>query len=408
MLKLRARLFALVLLSLTGLGLISYSNSSVAQLLDVKTISQLPTYLGAMDHDTFIALTDVHKEIPMDDKSLSYSVRLPKAWDKKVDHGTGAMSHISEKVLGEIVRYYSPSDFYTISRFSITALALEDRITARNWFLNHVMVNGYVLQGMKVLSDYEVEGLYVLIEGDTSYSVRSKAVISGSRMFIVSYYVPYNTWEKDDKTRAMQERSISSFRFLSPDIDTTKLTQDFQFLNLVKFEYPSTWRLTSRDTHSIEGASVRILNTKNSNLLEGQIGVDIVSTESETTISQEIALLRNKLAEYGFKIKEVIEQEHNYNFDQHIYFNRVEAYSVDGIERSTIDHEYWIAVLVEDRHFYVVTLLTPSRLHSFYNWAINSEAFQTVIESIGPYVSESDLERIKRVEEEKRKAALNE
>jgi len=367
-----------------------HGNSAFAQQLDITKINEIPTYLGSLDEDSFVALTSLEEDVPLNDKSMSFQIRLPKAWRKSEEVSSGTMRGVSDRVLGEIVRYYSPSDFYTISRFSITALELPNAITARNWFLNYVMSNGYVLQGMKEISEREVEALYVLIDGDTSYSVRSKAVINGSRIFLISYFVPYQKWSETPQERGMQERVIQSFRFLHPEEGIIGQTEIYEFLDLVAFDYPSTWRLTAPNANSVEGMNATLVNTIDKSLLEGKIDIQIVSTESETTIAEEILALKREIKELGFKVEDVIEHDNEYSFHEDVYYNRVEVYRLEGIEGRIIAHEFWVAVLVEDRYFYIVTLMSPNRTDSFYTWAINMEAFATVIESIGPIVRSSE------------------
>lgn len=376
-------LFAFFVMFLQG-------QNAMAQAMDLTQIKEIPTYLGSLDEDSFIALTSLEEDTPLNDKSMSYQIRLPKAWEKSVEVSSGTMRAMSNKVLGEIVRYYSPSDFYTVSRFSITALELSNTITARNWFLNYVMSNGYVLQGMKEYSSREVEALYVLIDGDTSYSVRSKAVINGSRMFLISYYVPYKKWSETPEERAIQERVIQSFQFLEPDKGQVGQTDIYEFLDLVAFEYPVSWRLTAPNANSVEGMYAALINTADESLLEGKIDIRITSTETDITIAEEILALKSEIKELGFTVEDVIKHDTDYDFHEDVYYNRVELYRLEATEGRMISHEFWVAVLVEDRYFYIVTLLTPNRNDSFYTWAINMEAFAAVVESIGPLTRRPD------------------
>lgn len=360
---------------------------ALAQALDVDSIPALPTYRGAMDVDTFIALTDSHEAVPMQDKYMHYQVRLPKGWEKSKDMSSGSVlneKNLTSNILGEIVRYYSPSDFYTLSRFSITAMAMERQIAAKNWFLNYVMTNGYVLQGLKVISEREAEALYVLIDGDTSYSVRSRVVINGRRIFIVSYYVPYKKWSEDPKERAMQEYAINSFKFLTPAKPDTNFVQSFNYLDLVEFDYPSSWRLQAPRAYSSEGLDARLLSTMNKKTLNGEIDISIVSTKTETTIAEELKKVKDKLDKYGFGLGDPVKMEKTFKFNNYIYFSRVEAFKAPSTHDGVIDHEFWIAILVEDRYINIITLLTPNRRDSFYTWSINIEAFKDVIESFRP------------------------
>ncbi|HEY8189393.1 MAG TPA: hypothetical protein VIF12_01820, partial [Micavibrio sp.] len=118
--------------------------------------------------------------------------------------------------------------------------------------------------------------------------------------------------------------------------------------------------------------------------LNGEIDIHVVSTELDTTLAQEIKLVQKSIGDRGLVIGKLIEEPHEFKFSDHIYFSRIEVYAANDKDHALIDHEYWIGVLIEDRYFYIVTMLTPSRSADFYNWATNTEAFKAVVETLRP------------------------
>lgn len=48
--------------------------------------------------------------------------------------------------------------------------------------------------------------------------------------------------------------------------------------------------------------------------------------------------------------------------------------------------------MVEDRYYYIVTMLTPGRKADFYTWALNTETFGSVIQSLMPQVAGETLD----------------
>ena len=115
------------------------------------------------------------------------------------------------RLLGPIARYVGPSNLLALSRVEISAMQLSQDITTRNWFLHYILTRNYTLTGMQLVSDTRVEAEYVLNEKGISYVVRTAAISNGSRMILVSYYVPEKFWEKE---KELQEMAISSFQFL--------------------------------------------------------------------------------------------------------------------------------------------------------------------------------------------------
>jgi hypothetical protein len=391
---------------------------------DPGKIEEIPSYKEKMSDEEFERTSREHSEVPFGDKYLAYKLRLPKDWYKSKDPFNTAKEEelkkkkeeglpISRRLLGEVARYYGTADMRTPPRLEILALELEHEITAKNWFLNHVFTNGYALQGLKEVSDRRIDGLYVMIDRqNVSYKVRMAAEINGPRMVLIKHFLPERNLnselnlilsgerEKPSQQRinevatelqnsyfkelAQQEYIIESFKFLNPEKARVELTRTYSFLDLLRFDYPSSWRLVNPEIVDIQEMSAQIMNTKDEETLSGEISINILSTELDTDISNEMNFIKEDLADRGLELKSLIESPDDFNFHSHVFFDVVEVYEVTSNKTKIFEHEFWVAILLEDRYYYIVTMITPGRGIDFYNWARNTEAFEKVIETMRP------------------------
>ncbi|MFN3827618.1 MAG: hypothetical protein ACK4NR_08350 [Micavibrio sp.] len=297
--------------------------------------------------------------------------------------------NLNTSLLGPVAKYVGPTSAYVTSRLEIYAMQLTQGMTTRNWFLNYILGRNYTLMGMEQVTKNRVDAEYVLLDNGVSYVVRTAAISNGDRMVLISYYVPEKKWEAE---KALQEDCLDSFRFLNPEKDRTDDRQIYGFLDFVKFSYPGTWRLIAPNIDSIENMKVKLIYTVDSQTLDGEIDVSIISTELDTTLMKEVDYLREDLEERGFKIGENLPVNDAYTFDRSITFNRIEAYSIENDEKSYIDYEYWLGIMVEDRYYYFVTMVTPGRKADFYTWARNTEAFSMIVQSMMPQVAGEALD----------------
>ncbi len=358
-----------------------------AQESQIKGFKDLPSYMKEANLAEFEKATELIEEKPRGDRFLEFEVRIPKNW-KRVgeriddsDVNNGGDVKLSRRILGRLVKYYGAGTFAAPSHFDVQAIELDQQITAKNWFLGYLQSNSYTLQGLKVFNNQKVEALYVLVEDAVSYVVRTTATINGPRMVLASYYLPEEAWMKE---RALQEYVLGSFRFLEPEQVKLQPTRTYTFLDLLRFDYPSSWRLLAPDINNIDSMNVRLVNSKDTKTLVGEINARIVSTELETSLPQELNLLKENIMSMGLEVGELLETPANYKFQPQVTFARVEVYNAKARSNNVQDHEYWLAVMAEDRYYYIISMLTPSRDNDFYNWASNTEAFQLIIESIRP------------------------
>lgn len=349
-----------------------------AQLYEAGKIKLVPEY--DITQEELLATTDEFADKPFGDKYLAYKIRLPKGWTKRPSEVT-TNADISKKLLGEIARYYGPNAPDARSYFVIQAAELDYEITAKNWFMNYILSRGYTLQGMTTVSDKRVEALYVMLDKDQSYVVRTVGEVNGSRMILAMYFIPEARWNAE---KVLQSHAMKTFQFDSPEKVRVEQTRTYAFLDLLRFDYPASWRLLAPNIYSIEAMDAKIVNASEDSILNGEVDIHVVSTELDTTLAEEIKNVQKGLESKGLAIGKLIEQPQDYKIHDHVYFSRIEVYLANDPERSLVDYEYWIGVLMEDRYFYIVTMLTPARGTEFYVWARNTEAFKLMVQSLRP------------------------
>ena len=300
-----------------------------AQEFDVIRPQPLPQ-VSAIPPDVFRDETTLHQDIPAGDANLAYRLRLPKAWEKSRDVGLGELK-VSKAVLGEIVRYYGPPILDKRSSFSIEALQMDYEISAKNWFTNFILSNGYTLEGMQVVSDTKVEAVYVYIENDISYVARTVAEVMGSRVVLARYLVPYEFWAEE---KSMQAACLASFSLTNADRRATEIMDSYVFLDLIEFQYPISWSARAPGVSSLERMEASLISSSDMKILSGQIDVQVIARKEEgVSLKDEILKLRNRIAgKSGFRVGERIELIPAFQFQPEIRAATVEAYAGTSAE----------------------------------------------------------------------------
>jgi hypothetical protein len=252
-----------------------------AQGVDPDKVPKIPHYT-TLTEAQFETDSAVHKDVPQGDKYLAYSIRLPKGWRASSDSvsnaaalsaAAGDKKKANQRLLGKVGEYLGPLNGDFPSRIVIEAMSLDYDISARNWFLNYVLMNGFTLQGMDVIDKTRIEALYVMVEGDTTYVVRTIAQINGPRIVLASYYLPEASWNTE---RAVQEKAIESFTFDNPEQVRIEQTHTYAFLDLVRFDYPQSWKLLAPNIDSIDNMDARLISSKDDKTLNGESDLHLV------------------------------------------------------------------------------------------------------------------------------------
>lgn len=336
--------------------------------------------------------TLLHEATPLGDSALSYRVRLPKDWTEPTDVGLSNYK-LSNRLMGEIAQFFGPPKMYLRSRFTIEALGLNYQLTAEQWFLQHVMANGYTMQGMKTISDHRVEALFVLVQGDTTYVVRAVAEINGKRVVLAQYYLPSQYWNDE---KIMQAQVMKSFALTKPDTEFVEKMQVYQFLDVAEFKYPTSWVIRADPVRSIDRMSVEVRNVVSKDhvvlkkdkdkplQLNGKIEIALVSSFVVDDLESELDKFKKDLTKTGLILGDFIEDRDDFTYDDAVEFGSTKVYKAFDEQKTLLDYELWLTVMSSGSYYYFVTLLTPSRDASYFIWSRNTQTYKLITSLIEP------------------------
>lgn len=345
--------------------------------------------LELVSEEEFNKSSTLYKETPFDDEFLSYSVRLPKNWSKQ-DSGVVGSVNLSNKILGELDRYYAPPRLGERSRFTMQAVELEYRLTAEQWLALFVLENSYTLEGMKVIDDSRVEVIYVLVDKGQTYIVTATAIVSGPRVIFAKYTAPSEVWEAESP---VAYRVIESFELLNIDDSEIEPVTPYQFLDIAQMEYPTSWRLITKPLKSAEQMSVDLLNITSINsfstakILKGKMEVHLVADYAVEDIEKDIIAFKDGVVIERLTIRDQIEEIEDFVIDEAMDLLEVKVYEAASDEGSIVDYEFWMAVMYAQDYYYFITLLTPARDSDYLSWARNTQTLRVVSETIAPLVN---------------------
>ncbi len=354
-----------------------------AQGYDMSSLKEVPDYSDEGEYD-FDKISKVINVVPYNDEQLEFDVRISKEWlnltERELgEEGWSDNQNFNTKIFTIVSEFIDPTKGIFSSRFEVKALELEYETTARNWFFQYILQSGYNMQALTVVSDSEVETLYVYVNKDRSYIARSRFFINGNRVIMATYTMPDTRWAEE---RFMQQKVVQSFELKNPVKMKLDVTDTYQYFDVVQFDYPEDWRLATPNVYGLDGMEVRIFQAdKNDQGVAGEIFVDIVSVESETTLREEVNEILESVAKRDIKVGNLIGESDDFEYKPHIYYHKVEIYEAVYKNYKTVTHEFWLAILAEENYYYIVTMITPNRNTDFFTWSRNIEAYKILLES---------------------------
>lgn len=368
----------LLLALLSVCGVVPFQGALAQKILE-RFNTPLPE-IPLMEEQDFLAATTLYEDTPYNDEALAYKIRLPKNWQKLTEAGQGSFS-LSSTILGEIARYYGPPTLTGRSFFKIQALELKFQTSAPEWFLQYTLSNGYTLEGMKIHNDKKVEALFVVNEGDASYSVRTIAHVNEKRMILAQYYVPYEFWEDE---KAMQAQALGTFELVNLKDMLIEEMRTFQFLDVAEYKYPVSWELRTPGMKSMDRMNTILINKPKPDSMDGQIEIDLISHYIAEGLKEEIRAYKKKMEERGMLFGKMIEKKEGYDLDTLFDFALTEVYQVSDKDSALHNYEFWFTVMSAGEYYYFVSLLTPARDDDFFIWSRNTFTYELVLESMVP------------------------
>lgn len=344
----------------------------------------------------FESKSDLIKVMPLNDKSLSYHVRLPKGWIQLNTDEVDANS--ATGILRQISAYTSPPRIERRSLFRVSIIDLDSLITVDDWFISYMLEMGFSVEGMKIKSQRLMNAQYTVFENGEPYVVRAVVAISGSRIVLAEYLVHDDVYkqEKDEQIWAM-----TGFALDNP-VDVLPISmKTYNFVDIAKFDYPANWVIQAPQITDITRMEASVLNGKSlkqgetvtsNNELLGRIDVSLVSKDQGLTLADEINLLKEGLKNRKYKLGDYIENVEETKINPLITSSRIDVYQVEGVSKKLAGYEYWVGVLESRTRYYLVRLTTVSRGENFKIWAENVETYKVLLRSLGPASVATDEE----------------
>jgi len=377
-------------LMIVFLGLVMFfSPASYAQQVVEGFKVEMPK-LKEVELDVFNKTSTLYKRMPFGDEYLAYSVRLPKNWSKQANEG-GEDFRLSNKVLGEIDRYYAPVRMGERSYLSVKAVELDHKLTAEQWFLLYMLENSYTLQGMPVVDDNRVEVLYVVVNRGVTYIAMAAAQISGKRVVFSQYVMPSDVW---DAEQGYATRVMESFQLDKLDDAPVEEKVQYQFLDVAEMSYPVSWDIRTRPLRSLDKLSARLLNVKKktgfggARYLNGQIDVHLINEFIVDDIEDDIENFKSEISADNLVIGDALETLEGFEVHESITPISAMVYKATDKARSLLGYEFWLSVVQSGEYYYFVSLLTPARDADYASWARNIETFKELNQNIETFYDE--------------------
>jgi hypothetical protein len=348
-----------------------------------------------MPQAEFDALTDYVEAKPFDIKALEYSIRLPKEWTQSETPSQTDVS-ASNKVFSEIARFHGPPSIDSRSSITIKTINLEFRQNAEQWMMWYLLKHGMAVQGFQGHGDARAEALYVIVENDVQYAIRSLAVLNGKQAVLVEYSLPTDNWQDE---KIIQAQVIDSFRLKHEVVEDIENMVLYRFLDISGFEHPESWQLKAMPLKTVDRMRVELLSLvqleteerRKRRILNGKMEIDLVAIHSSKPLNEEVEEIKQRVGASGLMIGELVDFKDDFKAHEALKFKAIDVYDVQDNKNDLIKYELWIGTLASDNYYFFVTLLTPSRDQDYFTWVKNSHTYLDVISRFQPVLEEEAL-----------------
>jgi hypothetical protein len=349
--------------------------------------------------ETFNAQTvEQSYKAPFGDETLGYSIRLPKNWSANLALQTAGDGQsnggLSSAVFSMIARYVGQPVNLQRSEIVIEAIKLDRGIDLKSWLKNHILTGGQTITAMNEPSPSEIEVLYVKVDRDLTYIVRSRAFLNGPNIIMVNYYLPQENYELEG---ALQAQVLRAFSLLKPVDDSIEKQEVYGFLDQSFFNYPASWILKPQEIYSIDRMMASLyqqitpLDEREEPIITGQIQVFVISKLLKTSLADEVKSYKDGLKIPNYKLGGFIENI-SYTFKDGIS-GQTQAYVLEPEQASKYKpYEIVVSVLQGKDFYYILHLITPSRQHDFLTWSKNMTTFKVVNETLRRNKFTDDME----------------
>ncbi len=339
---------------------------------DMPKIELLP-------EEEFVEKTVSQHEMPVGARALSFSIRIPKDWTAADDVSLGSLV-ISDKIVSNMAKYFGPVSTGVRHRMSVDVIGVTYQMTAKHWFIQYILDNGYSVQGVTVHDDHRVEGLYIFVEDNVSYVVRSVVQLSGKNIVFVQHFLPLEEWHAN---KVMQAQVLKSFALDTLSTETIEKMKTYNFLDIAEFQYPESWKLKVKAIRSVDRMDAEILNrheqqygARSVDLLSGRISFELISIFATQGVDNEIERFKAELTERGLFVQDFMGDYTDFVFEDPDVMAETHVFEMIDKNQGAQEYEFWVTVMAFGDYYYYISLLTPTRESDFLKWSRNTQAYK--------------------------------
>lgn len=352
---------------------------------------------SAISAKTLEETTQLTQQVPFGDKEFEFQLRLPKTWVMSEFARYGLPGEEKYAVLTNIARYFGPAIEDARPYVWIEVERQKRYMTAEAWARAYMIKRGISPQAIHIVSDTEIQVLYVDVRDFRTYAVRTLFRMVGDAMVLVSFGAPVEGYKE---FKDMMAVTLNSFHLLQPNQRQIEQIKEYRLLNVLKFRYYDSWLPRNEYSDStlrpsIELHNPQLVNNEKKELLQGLILVNIWRKSDQFTPESNMQVITDRLQELSMTLKKPLEAEkplplfggftkitRTPYLAQVATYVRKDQFDIVKSDESKTQQEVWITVL--DNGYYVayLTLITPLQGTNYVIWAQNMAAYDLLMKSI--------------------------
>jgi len=340
---------------------------------DLTNLKSLPDG-SSMSIEAFIEESQEFTQVDEDRPYLNYRVLLPKTWSSSFSNQQD-VGRFNPNFLTDLGRYVSPPYGDKRAFLSVQATVLRYESFAEDWLRNQILINGYSVNAISVKSNYEVEALYSAFEGNITFAVRARVIIDGNLLYFVRYALPI---EYFSQRADHQKHVMDSFKLLNPTGGSIEKTRRFSLLDVLTFDYPSSWVIKNPELKKLDHLKVDLLRLEQDSIILGRIGMEALEKVPNLDLSSHMQRITGKLEDKGVKIDE-LKKQIQVVLPQKFAGGAVEVYDTYSPSEEGIEQEFWFSFFESNDYYFFFTMLTPTRDASYEEWSRNRAVFIKIL-----------------------------
>ena len=346
----------------------------------IDNIGDLPDF-KIKDEETFQKYTVEMHEVPFNETTLSYRLRLPETWEKRTQHmEQGVQLH--KRLMSHITTFIAPPLADVRPSMTIQAKNLEHEIDAGHWLRHYLLLNGFTLSGDVESKDMRnATAHFVYVSDQTAYTGYARAIFHGNMVTLARLDVPQRFMKHYS---VLQKHAVDKLTLVFPQSGTIEeWRRDNLGGELLELQYPSSWERT-RTRYNEDGIKIsfELHNKADENKVFGLMHFTAVKRSKDTDLPTEMEILKKNLEDYyGMYVKEVKSSQPSYGPLEFDYI-REEHYIVGfDSDRGITDQEMKLLVMADTKWYTIFYMMSPLEANDFYNWARNMRAYEIVKDS---------------------------